>query len=34
MIPLSADSRGHGSHTVARLWIEDLKKLLARTERQ
>jgi homoserine O-acetyltransferase len=34
MIPLSPDSRGHGSHTVARLWIEDLKKLLARTERQ
>jgi homoserine O-acetyltransferase len=33
MIPLSPDSRGHGSHTVAKLWKDELVKLLAETER-
>lgn len=28
MIPLSPASRGHGSHTIADLWKDDLKKLL------
>jgi homoserine O-acetyltransferase len=31
-IPLSSETRGHGSHTVARLWKVQLEKLLARTE--
>ena len=31
MIPESIDSRGHGSHTWARLWQADLVALLART---
>jgi homoserine O-acetyltransferase len=34
MIPLSAESRGHGSHTIAKLWQSHLEKLLARTERK
>ena len=34
VIPLSPDTRGHGSHTVAKLWMQDLEKLLARTERK
>ena len=29
MIPLSPDSRGHGSHTIAKLWKDELVKLLA-----
>jgi homoserine O-acetyltransferase len=29
MIPLSADTRGHGSHTVAKLWKDQLQQLLA-----
>ena len=29
MIPLSPDSRGHGSHTVAKLWKDELVRLLA-----
>lgn len=33
MIPLSPDSRGHGSHTVAKLWREELMRLLQETER-
>jgi homoserine O-acetyltransferase len=33
VIPLSADTRGHGSHTVARLWSEYLSQLLKQTER-
>lgn len=33
VIPLSPETRGHGSHTVARLWLQDLQRLLARTER-
>jgi homoserine O-acetyltransferase len=33
MIPLSPDSRGHGSHTVAKLWKEHLLALLARSGR-
>jgi homoserine O-acetyltransferase len=32
IIPLSPDTRGHGSHTVAKLWMQDLQKLLNRTE--
>lgn len=31
MIPLSADSRGHGTHTMAALWKEHLVRLLAQT---
>lgn len=30
MIPLSPDSRGHGSHTMAPLWKEHLVRLLAK----
>ncbi len=33
MIPLSGESRGHGSHTIAKLWKDDLAKLLAETAR-
>lgn len=33
LIPLSPETRGHGSHTVAKLWMQDLARLLARTER-
>jgi homoserine O-acetyltransferase/O-succinyltransferase len=29
LVPLSPDSRGHGSHTVAKLWKDELVKLLA-----
>jgi homoserine O-acetyltransferase/O-succinyltransferase len=32
VIPLSSQTRGHGSHTIATLWKSDLEKLLARTE--
>ena len=32
MIPFGPDSRGHGSHTVAKLWKDELTKLLADTE--
>jgi homoserine O-acetyltransferase len=32
MIPLSPDSRGHGSHTIARLWKGELVRLLAESE--
>ena len=32
VIPLSAETRGHGSHTVAKLWKQHLEKLLAKTE--
>jgi homoserine O-acetyltransferase len=28
MIPLSPESRGHGSHTIAKLWKPQLEKLL------
>jgi homoserine O-acetyltransferase len=31
--PLSADSHGHQSHTYAKLWKDELVKLLAETER-
>jgi homoserine O-acetyltransferase len=31
MIPLSPDSRGHGSHTIAKLWKDQLVALLARS---
>jgi homoserine O-acetyltransferase len=31
VIPLSPATRGHGSHTVAKLWKANLEKLLART---
>jgi homoserine O-acetyltransferase len=33
MIPLSPESRGHGSHTVAKLWLDELVRLLAETKR-
>jgi homoserine O-acetyltransferase/O-succinyltransferase len=32
MIPYSRDSRGHGSHTFAKLWKHELAALLAETE--
>ena len=32
MIPLGPDTRGHGSHTVAKLWKQHLERLLAKTE--
>jgi homoserine O-acetyltransferase len=32
VIPLGPETRGHGSHTVAKLWKAELEKLLARTE--
>jgi homoserine O-acetyltransferase len=31
MIPLSPESRGHGSHTIAKLWKDNLAALLARS---
>ncbi len=34
MIPLSEKTRGHGSHTVAALWKDELVKLLKRSESQ
>jgi homoserine O-acetyltransferase len=33
VIPLSDKTRGHGSHTVASLWKDELMKLLQETER-
>jgi homoserine O-acetyltransferase len=33
VIPLSDKTRGHGSHTVASLWKDELMKLLKETER-
>src|SRR6058998_791879 len=33
VIPLSDKTRGHGSHTIAALWKDDLVKLLKETER-
>ena len=32
LIPESADTRGHGTHTAARFWKQDLVDLLRRTE--
>lgn len=32
LIPASAETRGHGTHTWARFWKDDLTALLARTE--
>ena len=32
LIPESADTRGHGTHTAARFWKQDLADLLQRTE--
>ena len=32
MIPLGPDTRGHGSHTIAKLWKGELVKLLAESE--
>jgi homoserine O-acetyltransferase len=34
MIPLSSETRGHGSHTIAKLWREELSKLLEETEKK
>ena len=31
VLPLSSETRGHGSHTVATLWQAELAKLLAQT---
>jgi homoserine O-acetyltransferase len=33
LIPISAASRGHGSHTIADLWKRDLEELLRESER-
>ncbi len=33
VLPYGPDTRGHGSHTVARLWKDRLAALLARTEK-
>jgi homoserine O-acetyltransferase len=33
VIPLSDKTRGHGSHTIASLWKEELKKLLQETQK-
>ncbi|MBU1347329.1 MAG: alpha/beta fold hydrolase [Alphaproteobacteria bacterium] len=33
LIPAGADGKGHGTHTWARFWQDDLVALLARTER-
>lgn len=33
LIPASAETRGHGTHTWARFWKDELVDLLARTER-
>jgi homoserine O-acetyltransferase/O-succinyltransferase len=32
VIPLSADTRGHGSHTVAKLWKDQLQQLLEESQ--
>ncbi|MET0273149.1 MAG: alpha/beta fold hydrolase [Phenylobacterium sp.] len=32
LIPASAETRGHGTHTWAKLWQDELAKLLARSE--
>ncbi len=32
MVPLGPDTRGHGSHTIAKLWKDELGKLLAESE--
>lgn len=34
LIPSSADTRGHGTHTWARFWRKELVDLLARTDRR
>jgi len=34
VIPLSDKTRGHGSHTIAALWKDQLLKLLKETEEQ
>ena len=33
MLPLSVDTRDHGSHTIASLWGEHLRELLEATSR-
>ena len=32
VLPVSADTRGHGSHTIAALWQDELEALLARAK--
>lgn len=32
MVPLGPETRGHGSHTIAKLWKDELVKLLAESE--
>jgi homoserine O-acetyltransferase len=34
VIPLSGETRGHGSHTIAALWKDQLVKLLKETEKE
>ena len=33
LIPASDDTRGHGSHSIARLWEGELRALLAESQR-
>jgi homoserine O-acetyltransferase len=33
VIPFSDNTRGHGSHTIAPLWKDELVKLLKETEK-
>lgn len=28
MVPISEETRGHGTHTIARVWVDHLKRLL------
>jgi homoserine O-acetyltransferase len=32
ILPLSDATRGHGSHTIAALWKDELSRLLAESE--
>jgi len=34
MIPLSDKTRGHGSHTIASLWKDELLNLLKESEKR
>lgn len=34
LLPLTPATRGHGSHTIAALWINELRSLLAQTEKK
>ena len=34
LMPATKDTRGHGTHTAAALWKDELEKLLKRSERR